>query len=400
MTKIKCVDCGPNYTNHFLARLGARANRFRLRKNPLLEGTREIFRRHFEPHTDTIALWLVRINVLIGFGIFLEKPDERTNGRGAFLWEKAPSKGVKMREFRFLKRPVDTYLAEFNEQAILFEGLPRPQGPASAELDWMDSKSMLRKNFIPQGVPMARGGEARKWSEAVKIFTEIGAPVITKPHVGSRSRHTTIHIKTLAELERGFDCARKLSPWVIIEEELQGLQFRGTVIGGKTIAVLRRDPALVVGDGKLTVRELVEKENQNPKRRGPIYHEIPMGKAAEIELKNQGLNWQSVPDAGRFVALGTKASRGQGGGTVDVTDQTHPDNKALFEKVAGILNDPLIGVDFIIRDISKSWREQTACGVIECNSLPFIDLHKDPLVGTTRDTASPIWDVVFPKQKS
>ena len=40
-----------------------------------------------------------------------------------------------------------------------------------------------------------------------------------------------------------FKKARQLSPWVMIEEELTGYVHRGTVIGGKLIAVLRREPA-------------------------------------------------------------------------------------------------------------------------------------------------------------
>ena len=94
-----------------------------------------------------------------------------------------------------------------------------------------------------------------------------------------------------------------------------------------------------------------------------------------------------------------KASRGLGGGATDVTDETHPDNIALLEKIAQVLDDPLVGVDFIIEDASKSWREQERCGVIECNSAPFIDLHLYPLKGKPRDTAGALWDLVYPASK-
>jgi hypothetical protein len=40
--------------------------------------------------------------------------------------------------------------------------------------------------------------------------------------------------------------------------------------------------------------------------------------------------------------------------------------------------------------------EQQPCGVIECNSLPFIDLHHFPLYGNVVNAAGALWDSVFP----
>lgn len=88
------------------------------------------------------------------------------------------------------------------------------------------------------------------------------------------------------------------------------------------------------------------------------------------------------------ITLGQKTSRAVGGGITDMTDVIHPDNREMLEKVAEVLNDPLIGVDFIMNDVSISWREQPKCGVIECNSAPFIDLHHYPLVGKPHNVAS------------
>lgn len=394
-----CPDCGANQINHFFAHFSAWMNHHRMQKYRPVEKFRKLFGKYCEPQTDLLFLAFIRISCALRIGKFLNEPDEKTCGRGAFLWEKAPARGIKMQEFRFLGRPVDTYIAEFNGKRNIFEGLPRPNGRTYPSLDWMDNKAMIRKQFVPAGIPMAKGGETSNFEEAIAIWNSVPKPVITKPHVGSRSRHTTIHIETEKELGQAWKNARKLSPWVIVEQELHGFQYRGTAIGGKTVAVLRRDPACVIGDGKLSVRELLEKENKNPKRQGPIYHMIVLDETAEHELKRQGLSWESVPAKNQCVPLGVKASRGAGGGTTDVTRETHPDNIALFEKVAEVLDDPLVGVDFIIADISKSWKEQDACGVIECNSMPFIDLHKNPLVGVTQDAASPLWDVVFPESK-
>ena len=78
-----------------------------------------------------------------------------------------------------------------------------------------------------------------------------------------------------------------------------------------------------------------------------------------------------------------------------MTDSVHPDNMALFEKIGRVLDDPLVGIDFIIEDMSRSWKTQKNCGVIECNSMPFIDLHHYPLYGKPRDAAGALWDLIY-----
>ena len=69
----------------------------------------------------------------------------------------------------------------------------------------------------------------------------------------------------------------------------------------------------------------------------------------------------------------------------------------MLEHIGKFLKDPLVGVDFIMEDITKSWKEQNLSGIIECNSLPFIDLHHYPLFGKPNNVASKLWDLVMPE---
>ena len=107
----------------------------------------------------------------------------------------------------------------------------------------------------------------------------------------------------------------------------------------------------------------------------------------------------SVPKKGELVTLNQKVSRGIGASTTDLTDEIHPENKRLLEKIGALLKDPLVGVDFIMRDVRVPWQEQSRSGVIECNSLPFIDLHHYPLNGEPRNVASALWDLIFPASR-
>lgn len=124
-----------------------------------------------------------------------------------------------------------------------------------------------------------------------------------------------------------------------------------------------------------------------------------MDDEAKKELAHFGRNEKTIPKKDELVTLGQKTSRFVGGGITDVTDIVHKDNKEMLEKATKILNDPLVGIDFIMDDVSVSWKEQPKSGIIECNSAPFIDLHYYPLVGKPRNVAENLWDIIYPLSK-
>ena len=185
----------------------------------------------------------------------------------------------------------------------------------------------------------------------------------------------------------------------MIEEELSGYVFRGTLIGKKFVACLRREPAYVIGDGIHNIKELIEIENKNPLRQGPIFHQLALDEEAIKELTHWNHTPDTIPKDKEVITLGQKTSRAVGGGITDMTEIIHPDNITMLEKIAEVLDDPLIGVDFIMNDVSISWKDQPRSGVIECNSAPFIDLHHFPLVGKPHNVAGALWDIIYPESK-
>lgn len=344
-----------------------------------------------------LGLPLARLLASARLGVLNNEPDDKANLRTRAMWESATRRGIQISEFRMFGRTGSNFfIAVKDGKARVFDGLPRPNLVGSLGLEWMDNKAIMKKVFQKAGIPVARGGPAISWRRACDIFQTITPPIIVKPHIGSRSRHTHLHIQNESQLRAGYVSAKKLSPVVIVEEELIGTVFRPTLIGGRLVAVARKDPAYITGNGKDSVLELVEQENKNPKRSGPIFHRIKIDDSLRSELVSQGMSLDSVPPNGRYVALGQKTGRGDGGSIADVTSDTHPENVKLFEKLASVVDDPVIGVDFVIQDISRPWQEQPRCGVLECNSLPFIDVHHYPLVGESRDVAGELWDLVFP----
>lgn len=316
-------------------------------------------------------------------------------GRAEVLWDEALKRGIKMKELLLFGNPFDTYLAEKNGKTLVFSGLPRVRGNSGAAVDKMDDKLEMKERLAEAGLPVPQGGTAMTYFGVKRIFNKINKPVIIKPRQGSRGRHSTTHIYTEAQLKKAFKVAKQLCAWVIIEEHLEGPVYRGTVINYKTIGVLRGDAPQVVGDGTHTIRELVEEKN---KIRHERVAEIKLDDRAEVFLKRSLPKMVSetflyVPAAGQLVEISEKVGLSYGGSSSEDYSICHPDNLEMFQEGARVMGDPIVGFDFIIKDITKSYKEQK-CGFIEANSLPFIDLHHHPLLGQPQNAAAAVWDML------
>jgi D-alanine-D-alanine ligase-like ATP-grasp enzyme len=396
----QCPDCGSSPVNHRAARAEVRAEMIMDQVfSPFVALHRavEIFFAWLRPEllippVATILSW-------VGIAKKLTEPVESDTYRTRVIWNAARTRGIALYHLALFGQPTSVFVARYRGRTVVYTHEPRPAGAPSDSLNWMDNKLAMVERFRAAGIPVPRGSACHTEARALEIFHGIKGAAIAKPILGSRSRHTIIHITTDQQLLHAFHVAQEISPWVIIEEELVGMVYRATVIGGKLIGVLRREPPHVIGNGKKTIKQLIIEENKNPLRHGPIFHPLLMDLEAKSELKRQGLTWDSVPASGQMVSLNQKVGRGEGASNADVTDETHPENIKLFENIGAILADPLVGIDFIIGDITRPWNSQKACGVIECNAMPFIDLHHYPLTGKPRDAAGALWDIVFPETK-
>ncbi len=396
-----CKDCEPAQEIHALAYISVVLDYI---DGPFFNMMDRIFKTTVDTVADMLALPFFNLMVFLRLAHFSDAPDEKDNYRTRCFWEEAKRRGIEMKEFHM--GPLrDVFVAKYtlNEngktKVLTFSGLPRPGTAASPALRWMDNKGTMNKKFKKENIPVANGGVAWNKKKAIHIYERVEKPVITKPNLGSRSRHTTIHIDTREAVIAGFRKAKKLSPLVVIEEELRGDLYRGTLVDGKLVGVVRRDQPEVKGDGIHTLQALWEEENKRPERSGPIFHAIVFDERAEAELKRQNIKMEDIPEAERVIKFSQKTSRGSGGTTTEVTEITHLENIKMLEHIASFLNDPLIGVDFIMEDITMAWQEQKRSGVIECNSLPFIDLHHYPLFGTAKNIAGHLWDMVLPESK-
>lgn len=261
-----------------------------------------------------------------------------------------------------------------------------------------DDKTRTKDMLRDAGVPVPRGAAARTFAEAARVAARIGYPVVVKPREGNHGRGVTVGVASVEELEAAYDRAREIDSHVIVEETLIGSDFRLLAIDHVFVAAARRDPAQVVGDGARTLIELVEELNSDP-RRGDGHEKsltrVRIDEDTLAKLAKQGLDLESVPEAGRVVALKTTANLSTGGTATDVTDEVHAAIREMVERVSRVVDLDVCGVDVVASTLSRPL-EETGGGVCEVNAAPGFRMHLDPANGPRRNVAVPVVEMLFP----
>jgi len=236
--------------------------------------------------------------------------------------------------------------------------------------------------------------------EAIVAAEEIGYPIVVKPEEGHRGQGVSINIKKEEELKDAFERARAFNEdEIIVQKFFPGNDYRILVIGYKVFAVAHRIPARVFGDGELTIKELIEKENENPLRKGD--HTSPMSEMVidpEMErfLESKGLTVESVPQKEEIVEVLGMGNMSGGGEAVDLTDEVPQENKDIIEDIAKAIDSNLTGIDIRCEDIVKPFTSDNYA-IIEANSSPGIRMHYFPSKGKKRNAALEILKQLFPQ---
>lgn len=265
-------------------------------------------------------------------------------------------------------------------------------------VDIAKDKEFCTQLLYDLGLPVPKQRYVRDNKDAVAAAKRIGFPVVVKPVDGNHGRGVSINLETDDEVWDAFDKAADEGAGVIVEQMIPGSDHRLLVVDGALVAAAKRVPARVVGDGRATIKELIEKENLDP-RRG-VGHEnmltrLELDKEADRMLSRQNLTADSVLEEGREAFLRRTANLSTGGTAVDVTDVIHPDNKLMAERAIKAVGLDIGGVDFLTTDITKSYRE-TGGAICEINAGPGIRMHIAPSEGEARDVGGAVMDMLFP----
>ncbi|MBX3267199.1 MAG: cyanophycin synthetase [Acidobacteria bacterium] len=376
-------------------------------------GERGIYNVVFSYHEEEVGRYAARASVRLFLGLAEGKPTDEIKAEVADDIQRmreireevrfGPSTGSLVEEAESRGIP---YI-RLNDQSLVQLGYgvhqKRIQATTTANtnmiaVDIAGNKHATKTLLGDMGVPVPKGYRIRHEEDLEETLERVGFPVVIKPLDGNHGKGATVGVKSIEEARVAWEKAKEYSRWVIVEKQLVGADFRALVVNNRLIAVAKRVPAHVVGDGKQTIQELIDETNSDPRRgygHENVLTEIDIDSQTMRCIKNAGYELESVLPKGEVLYLKTTANISTGGTAIDVTDEVHPENVFLFERIARIIGLDVAGVDIIAENVSEPLHASGG-GIIEVNAAPGFRMHLAPSEGIGRNVAEHVIDMLFP----
>lgn len=295
-----------------------------------------------------------------------------------------------------------TLIARYKEHEEIIDDIDL--GLMSAPLRYtLDNKWATKQLLQKFKISVAKGQVFKTTEfEKAKKFAEKNLPVVIKPVTGCHGYGVRPHIDSMKEFEVEFKELIKFletAQPILIEEHFEGAEFRLTATKNGFFAAIHRTPPKVVGDGKRSIQELIDRENINRIKNRKNCLEMIWQQDGEVDryLAKKKINVNYVPKQNEIVHLRFNTNVCTGADCIDVTDFVHPFYKKItFEILKKIKGLPYAGIDLITEDISE-YNSKTKYVICEINPSPGISLHTHPGSGTPRDLPKALIDLIFPE---
>lgn len=264
-------------------------------------------------------------------------------------------------------------------------------------------KEATKRILASGGVPVPKGTTINFLDDLEEAIEHVGGyPIVIKPLDGNHGRGITIDIRTREEAEAAYDAARQVSRSVIVERYYVGRDHRVLVVDGKLVAVAERVPAHVVGNGRSSIFELIEETNLDPNRgdgHDNVLTKIELDRTSYQLMERQGYTLNTVLPKDEICYLRATANLSTGGIAVDRTDEIHPENVWLAQRVVKMIGLDIAGLDIVTPDISRPLREVDGV-IVEVNAAPGFRMHIAPSQGIPRNVVGAVMDMLFPNEQS
>ncbi len=248
-----------------------------------------------------------------------------------------------------------------------------------------DDKAVTRRVVERAGLSVPEQMTATDDDEQLAAFLEKHGQVVVKPARGEQGRAVAVGLDDLAQVRKAIAEAREVCDRVLVEACFQGQDLRLVVIDFKLVAAAVRRPPHVVGNGRQTIRELIEALSRRRAAATGGESTIPIDAETERCLKLGGYGLDTVLENGQEVLVRKAANLHTGGSIHDVTGIVHPRLVEAAIAAARAIDIPVVGVDFMVRNPTEP-----DYVFIEANERPGLANHEP------QPTAERFLDLLFP----
>jgi cyanophycin synthetase len=273
---------------------------------------------------------------------------------------------------------------------------------SSIAVDLAGNKDETKRILQEQAIPVAKGMTIVSAIEVKEAIRKVGFPLVFKPLDGNHGRGATINVKTEEEAISAFEHAARISRRVIVEKFITGYDFRVLVIDNKMVAAALRVPAHVKGNGELSIQQLIDLENTDPRRgygHENVLTHISVDRDTMDLLNKLTYTLETVPARDEIVYLKSTANLSTGGTSIDVTDQVHPENIFICERISRVIGLDICGIDIMAQNLTEPLSENGGV-ILEVNAAPGFRMHIAPSEGLPRNVAGAVVDMLYPQGKS
>lgn len=226
------------------------------------------------------------------------------------------------------------------------------------------------KTFFSDDWAKAIGAVHRTVDDAYLYAEKIGFPVVVKPNSGSQGSGVAV-THTKEEFYGAMRRIFKRDRVALVQKLLFGKDYRLVVLDDAIISAYERVALSVVGDGESSVKELLEKKQQDFKDENRDTYIRHTDVRMKLKLARQGLTFASVPQRGVCIYLLDNANLSTGGSSIDVTAKVHADFKKIVIALTKDMGLRLCGVDLMVDgDISE---KPNKYWILEINAAPGLD---------------------------
>ncbi|SMO41254.1 glutamate--cysteine ligase [Saccharicrinis carchari] len=297
--------------------------------------------------------------------------------------------------------PLEVIDADNNLIAVVFEGKEYiiHEGTISDANSliayWISNDKWMTRQFLQRkGVSYAKG-ILLKQGYTAKQLQQVRFPAVVKPVDTDHGIAVSVDIKTREDLISAVDRAFKFADKVIVEDFFRGREFRFLVIDYQVRAIAYREPANVVGDGKLSINQLIDEKN---KGRGVDYThpllKINIDEEVHRHLKALSLTPESILPNGEKVYLRSNSNLSTGGDSIDVSDDMPEFYKEVAVKAAQSAGLKIAGIDLIIKNMEAVPSAKNYI-VVELNAPAMLSMHNYPYLGENRHVEKYVLDSIL-----
>ncbi len=270
---------------------------------------------------------------------------------------------------------------------------------SSIAVDIAGDKEETKNLLNAAEVPVPKGIILYSDETVQRAIDAVGYPFVIKPIDGNHGKGATTNITTFAQAEKALEAARQFSRTVICERYITGFDFRVLVINFKFVCAALRTPASVRGDGRNTIQWLIDETNKDPRRgygHEKVLTQIKIDGFTQKILDEKGYDLNTIPAKDELVLVKPTANLSTGGTSKDVTDEIHPVNIFLAERISKIIGLDICGIDIMASDLKTPLTENGGA-VLEVNAAPGFRMHVEPSEGIPRNAAEAVVEMLYPK---